>query len=267
MYHPPPAVPTAGGATIIASEYVAGAPADGYMILSASSSSLTIAPQVYKNLKFAVSDFQPIAGMGVTPYVIAVSTALPVTTVKEFIAYAKERPDELNYYQLSPGTMPHLFSEVFFESTGIKATPISYKGETPALNALLANEIQFMPVTLSAGLLEQHNAGKIRIVGVADTERSPAIPDVPTFEEAGLAGVIATAWFGILGPKGLSDDVVEALEQAMGGALKDEQLRARLLATGTTPRASTAQELESIMSEQYALWGSIIQRLGITLEQ
>lgn len=256
-----------GGATVVASEYVAQAPADGYTLLSASSSALTIAPLVYKDLPFEVADFQPIAGMATAPFVLAISTDLPVKTAKEFVAYAKERPGKLNYYQLSFGSMQHLFTEMLLESMGIKAVPVSFQGEAPAFTSLLANEIQFMPATPSAALLELYQAGKIRIIAVADEERSPTLPEVPTFREAGLNDLVASAWFGILGPKGLPDIVVRKVERAMENALKDEELRARLEATGTVPRASTAAQLAQILEAQAALWGPVVKRLGISLER
>ena len=176
-----------GGATVIASESVATAPKDGYTLLFASTSSLTTAPHLYPKLPFKVSDFQPISMLAVSPWIVAVSTKLPVTNMQELVAYAKERPGQLNYHHLGPGTGAHLFSEMFLAGSGIKANPIVYKGETPALNALIADEIQIMPVNISAGLLEQHRSGKIRIIGVADNVRSPAAPDIPTFAEAGLS--------------------------------------------------------------------------------
>lgn len=256
-----------GGASVVASEYVARAPADGYTLLSASTTAMTVVPLVYKNLPFQVSDFQPIATTALTPYLIAVPAALPVKTIDEFIAYAKERPGELNYYQLGPGTMPHLFTEMLLANTGITATPVPYQGGAPALNALIANEIQLMANTPDPALVEQHKAGNVRIIGVADVERTPLLPDVPTFKESGYPEIVAPAWFGFLGPKGMPEEVVSKLERAIENALKDEHVRERLQTFGLMPHSSGAAELQKLMNEEFEKWGAVVEKVGVSLEQ
>jgi tripartite-type tricarboxylate transporter receptor subunit TctC len=255
-----------GGATVIASESVARARKDGYTVLLGSTSSLTTAPHLYPNLPFKVSDFQPISMLAVSPWIVAVSTKLPVTNMKELVAYAKERPGQLNYHHLGPGTGAHLFAEMFLAESGIKATPIVYKGETPALNALLADEIQIMPVNISAGLLEQHRAGKIRIIGVADQVRSPAAPEIPTFAETGYPGIHAISWFGLVAPAGVPQEVVDRLSQATEKALRDPDVSSRLLAAGITPQSSTPDVLAKTIAEHSEVWGKLIKQLDIKLQ-
>ncbi|MBP0447701.1 tripartite tricarboxylate transporter substrate binding protein [Roseomonas sp. SSH11] len=255
-----------GGATVIGANAVARAPKDGHTLLFASTSALTTNPHLYASLPYKVSDFQPVSLVAVAPWIIAVSPAIPVRTLRELVAYAKARPGQMNYHFFGPGTGSHLFAEMVLQATGMQAEAVAYRGEAPALTALANGEIQFMPANISATLLEQHRAGRIRILAVADPARSPVAPDVPTFAEEGYPQVVADSWFGIAAPAGTPRPIVDRLHGALRAALASPELRARVEASGFTPRSSTPDELTALIAEQSRLWGDVIRRLGVRLE-
>lgn len=255
-----------GGATVIGAMAVAQAPKDGYTLLFASTSALTTNPHLYQNLPYKVSDFQPVSLVAVAPWIIASSPTIPVRTMRELASYARSRPGQLNYHFYGPGTGSHLFAEMVLRATGIDAEAIAYRGEAPALTALNAGEIQFMPANISGTLLEQHKAGRIRILAVADTARSPVAPEIPTFAEEGYPGVVATSWFGIAAPAGTPQPVVARLQRAVSAAIASPDVRSRIEATGFAPQSSTPEELAAMITEHSRLWGEVINRLGIKLQ-
>jgi tripartite-type tricarboxylate transporter receptor subunit TctC len=150
-------------------------------------------------------------------------------------------------------------------ATDIKAEAIVYRGEAPALTALTTGEIQFMPANISGALIEQHKAGRIRIVAVADAARSPVAPDVPTFAEEGYPDLVASSWFGLAAPAGTPEPAVSRLQRAAAAALAMPDIRGRIEATGFTARASSPEELARMIDEHSRLWGGVISRLGISL--
>lgn len=255
-----------GGATVIGAMAVAQAAKDGYTLLFASTSALTTNPHLYQNLPYKVSDFQPVSMVAVAPWIIAVSPTVPARTLREFVDYARQRPGQLNYHSYGPRTGAHLFAAMVLAATGIEAEAIVYRGEAPALTALSTGEIQLMPANISGALIEQHKAGRIRIVAIADAARSPVAPDVPTFAEQGFPGVEANSWFGIAAPSGTPVPVVARLQRAVAAALAMPDIRARIEGIGFTAQASSPEALGQIIDEHSRLWGGVIQRLGIRLQ-
>lgn len=255
-----------GGATVVGTMAVVQAPKDGYTLLFASTSALTTNPHLYQNLPYKVSDFQPVSLVAVAPWIIAISPTMPARNLREFVEYARQRPGQLNYHTYGPGTGADLFASMVLAETGIRAEPIVYRGEAPALTALSTGEIQFMPASISGALIEQHRAGRIRIVAVADAARSPAAPDLPTFAEQGFTGLEANSWFGIAAPAGTPAPVVARLQRAVAAAIAMPDVRNRIDATGFTARSSSTEELARIIEEHSRLWGGVISRLGIRLQ-
>jgi tripartite-type tricarboxylate transporter receptor subunit TctC len=255
-----------GGATVIGAMAVAQAPKDGYTLLFVSTSALTTNPHLYPNLPYRVSNFAPVSMVAVAPWILAISPTVPARNLREFIDYARQRPGQLNYHSYGPGTGAHLFAAMVLAATGIELEGIVYRGEAPALTALTAGEIQMMPANISGTLIEQHRAGRIRIVAIADTVRSPVAGDVPTFAEQGFPGVEANSWFGIAAPAGTPAPVVERLQHAVAAALAMPEVRARIEAIGFTAQSSTPEALAQIIEEHSRLWGGVIQRLGVRLQ-
>jgi tripartite-type tricarboxylate transporter receptor subunit TctC len=255
-----------GGATVIGAMAVVNAPKDGYTLLFASTSALTTNPHLYTNLPYQVSDLAPIALAAEAPWIIASSPTIAVRTMRELADYAKTWPGQLNYHFFGPGTASHLFAEMVLRATGMTAEAVAYRGEAPALTALNAGEIQFMPANISGALVEQHRAGRIRILAVADRGRSPVAPDVPTFAEAGFPEVVANSWFGLAAPAGTPTPVFARLQRAVAAAIALPDVRSRIEATGFTAKASTSEEMAATITEQSRAWGEVINQLGIRLQ-
>jgi tripartite-type tricarboxylate transporter receptor subunit TctC len=255
-----------GGATVIGANAVLQAAKDGYTLLFASTSALTTNPHLYRNLPYKTADFAPVSMVAVAPWIIAGTPTIPATTFQELVAYAKARPGQINYHHYGPGTGAHLFAEMVLNATGIQAEAIVYKGEAPAVTALSIGEIEFMPANISGALLEQHRAGRIRILAVADAARSPAAPDVPTFAEAGYPQIVANSWFGIAAPAGTPEPALTRLQQGVAAAMALPDVRSRIETTGFIPQSSTTEEMAQTIRDHSRLWGDVIQRLGIKLD-
>src|SRR5688500_742964 len=201
------------GANIGAEVVVKSAP-DGYTLLCASTIH-TINPSLYSKLGYdPVRDFTPITLIAATSQVLAVHPSLPVKTVKEFIAYARKRPGELNYSSAGNGSQPHLTSELFKSRTGISIVHVPYKGGPPAMTDLLAGQVALTFATAPSAV-PHAKSGRLRALGVSTAQRISALPDVPTIAEAGVPGFEASGSNGLVGPAGMPPAVVERLNAAV----------------------------------------------------
>ena len=213
--------PGAGGT--VGTEVAARAPADGYTLFMANNSTHGANPAVYRNLPYdAVKDFAPIMLLAETPYVLSVHPSLPVKNVKEFIAFAKARPAQLNYGSAGNGSTHHLAGELLKMMAKIDLLHVPYKGTTPALTALLSGEVSAMFFTV-VGIQPHMKSGKARGLAVTTPKRSAMLAELPTMTEAGLPGFEITSWFGLLAPARTPPEIVSRLnaELARVQALPD----------------------------------------------
>jgi len=256
--------PGAGGT--VGSEAVAKAPADGYTLGMATSSTHGVAPSVYPNLGYdAVRDFAPVTLIATTPFVLAVHPSLPVKSVSDLIALAKRQPGKLNYGSAGNGSGNHLATELFNMMADVKMTHIPYKGTGPALVDLIAGQLDLI-INDMASLLGHINAGKLRAVAVMGSARNPALPGVPTASASGLPGYEGEAWFGLLAPSKTPGAVTALLQEEIAKAIRSTDLKERLRSQGLDAIGSTGPEFQTYIQREVAKWAKVAKATGARIE-
>lgn len=255
--------PGAGGN--IGMEAVAKAAPDGYTIGFGAISTNALNPHIYKAMPFDPRrDFTAVSLLGTSTIVLEVGNQLPVKTVAELVAHAKRNPG-LTYATAGTGTSMHLAGAMFAQMTGTSLTHVPYKGSSPAINDMLGGHIPVMFDNLPASL-PHIQAGKLRALAVAGSTRSPALPNVPTLAEAGLAGYSVEPWFGVYGPAGMPAEIVQKLNAAFVEALGSAPVRDKLVQAGFNPKSSSAAELQSLTQAEYEKFGKVARSANITVD-
>jgi tripartite-type tricarboxylate transporter receptor subunit TctC len=257
----------AGANTNLGNLYVARSQPDGHTLLLAGT-ALTVNVAFYKDkLPFdPLKDFTPITLVAVTNSALVVHPSLNVGTLSELIALLKSKPGALNYASAGSGNMTHLVMEFFKLKAGVDVTHVPYRGAGPALNDVIAGHASMM--VISPGPLEPYiAAGKLRALAVTGTKRHDLLPDIPTFNEAGvpMPEVDYGTTFGMLGPAGLPSGTLATLHKALAEALADPELRRKLKSMGFDARPTTPQEYADILRSQIEKWPPLIERAGISL--
>ncbi|GAB1577281.1 tripartite tricarboxylate transporter substrate binding protein [Bordetella petrii] len=249
--------PGAGGN--IGMAQVAQAVPDGYTVGMGAISTNAVNPHLYQEMKFdPTKDFTPITMLGMSTIVLEVNPSVPVANVQEFIAYARQNPG-LIYGAAGTGTSMHLAGVLFGQMTGTELAHVAYKGSAPALTDMMGGQIQVMFDNLPASL-PHIKAGKLKALAVAGSRRNAQLPEVPTIQEAGVAGYAVDPWFALYGPAGMAPDVVARLNQAFRAALESAEVKTTLENAGFSPQASTPRELAELSSAEYQRWGEIVDR-------
>lgn len=251
----------AGGS--IAAQDSARAPRDGYTLLTVSS-AIAVNPAVYQSAGEVLEKLQPIALIGYLPTVLMASNKLPVSTAQEFVAYAKKNPGVVNFGSSGIGGSTHMAMEALSNVTGTKLVHIPYKGNGQASAALLGSQIDGMieTILLAAPVV---SAGRAKGLAISGTKRSPLIPDVPTFSEAGIPEYDRSLFFGVMAPAGLPPELVEKLNKEINLVLKDPSTRDRLTqAGGLTFNEGSADSFKKTLEEEVALWKRVAAGAGIT---
>jgi len=253
-----------GAAGNIGADIVAKANADGYTILMANS---TIAiPSLSVKLPFNVkNDFAPVSNIALGPSVLLVNPSLPVTDVKGLVALAKAKPRTLIYGSGGLGNVTHLAMELLVSMTGIEMTHIPYKGAAPSVVGLLSGEVQLLFAGIP-GVLAQISAGKVRALGVSISQRSPALPNVPTIAEAGLPGYYAASWYGLMVPAGTPNSTIDILAKQIGTIMRVPEVKEKMLAQGFEPVGDTPAQFGKFISEEILRWEQVVKRAGIKPE-
>ena len=253
-----------GAAGNIGADIVAKSNADGYTILMANS---TIAiPSLSVKLPFNVKkDFAPISNIALGPSVLLVNPSLPVTDVKGLVALAKAKPRTLIYGSGGVGNVTHLAMELLMSMTGIEMTHIPYKGAAPSVVGLLSGEVQLLFAGIP-GVLAQISAGKVRALGVSISQRSPALPNVPTIAEAGLPGYYAASWYGLMVPAGTPNSTIDILAKQIGTIMRVPEVKEKMLAQGFEPVGDTPAQFGKFISEEILRWEQVVKRAGIKPE-
>ena len=252
----------AGAGTTIGNDLVAKSAPDGYTLLMGIS-TLAINPSMYAKLPYdALRDFAPISQAVAVPNILTVHPSVPAKTVKEFIALAKAKPGSLTFGSAGLGTSPHLSGELFKTLARIDMVHVPFKGSGQSVISLLAGEIgaNFPSVPTAISYIK---AGRLRALGVTTVKRTQALPDVPSIEEAGLAGYEATQWFGVLAPAATPRAIIERLYQEVSRALRAPEVKERLNAEGAEVVASTPEEFAGYIKSETEKWTRVIKAAGI----
>lgn len=253
----------AGGTT--AAAQAANAAPDGYTLLFTVNASLTMNKFMQKNYPIdPKTAFAPIALANDVVLVLAVNSALPVKSVAELIDYAKKNPGKLSYGSSGVGSGHHICGELLKQKTGIDMVHVPYRGGGPAIQDLVAGQIQVSFGTLPA-ILPHVASGKIRIIAAAEKKRIPELPDVPTIEET-IPGVANIGWAGLLAPQGTPKPIVDKLNQVTNDALKQPAVIEKLKVQGLHTMSSTPAEFGKLISEETDYWGKVIPSIGISPE-
>jgi len=252
----------AGAGGNIGADFVAKSAPDGYTLLMGAVATHAINPTLYSNIPYdAARDFIPVTQIASTPNVLVVNPSLPVTSVAEFIAYAKAHPGKLNFGSGSTGSAGHLAGELFKAMAGVEMTHVPYKGAAPAMTDLIGGRIDLMFDNLASSLA-QVKAGKIRAIAVTTAQRSPLAPELPTIAESGLPGFDINTWFGLFVPAHTPPEVVARLHDEFAKALSAPEVRSRMLELGAEPVGSTPQQFAAYIESEAAKYARIIKASG-----
>ena len=252
-----------GASGVIGLQAMAKNPPDGFT-LSVVSNNVVIFPSVIKNLPFEMpADFTPIAVLGSTPLVLVANPQkVPSNNSREFIAALRAKPDGYNFGSGGTGTILHLAAEMFVDEAGVKARHIPYKGVGPMVTDLLGGQIDFAVLALPS--VQQHiRSGALKAVGMCGDKRSAAAPDIPTFVEQGLPTYVIDAWFGVLGPKGMSAANVKRVNDALVQAFNDPAVKEVMAKQGNTIAISTPEQAQRVFRSEMERFAALVKKAGI----
>jgi tripartite-type tricarboxylate transporter receptor subunit TctC len=254
-----------GAAMNIGSEYVAQADPDGYTLMICPPSPLSINKLLYHDLRYDPAKFVPIALLAKIPNVLAVQPNLPANSVAELLAYGKANPGKLSYASQGVGSTAHLSGSELEVLGGIKMVHIPYHGAQPALTDLMAGNVDMFFDTLATSV-PLYRGGKLKLLGVANTERSSDIPEVPTVAEAGIPGFRSITWFAMAGPPGTPPELVAKINRDVAEILKKPEVANKLRSVRLEPMGGTTADAVKFIAEEGKLWGRVINESHITLD-
>jgi len=255
-----------GGALTLGLDLTAKSAPDGYTLCMGPIGALAITRHMVAKLPYDIErDFQPIALVSRGHLLLAVSPALPVSSVKELIEHAKKNPGALTNASSSNGSPGHVGGELFKFMTGTKILHVPYKGGAQAINDLIAGHVHLMFESLNS-ISSTAKSGKVRGLGVSGPRRSPAFPDLPTIAEAGVPGYDAGTWSGVIAPSGLPKPIVEKLNTAINRAVSTPAFKDHFASIGDEPAGGTPEEFAALIAADSAKWGEVIKRAGIKFE-
>ncbi len=255
-----------GGGGMIGGTLAAKSAPDGYTLYLGGVTTLVLATFLQKNMPFDPQrDFQPVSQTTISPLLLMVHPALPAKNVQEFIALARARPGDINYGTSGPGGSGHLAGELFRTVTKTNIVHVPYRGAPPALNDLVAGQLQSVFGSMLAAV-PHVRSGKIRALAVTGPKRSIAVPEVPTFAESGLANYDASTWNGILVPSGTPRAIIDRLHGELAKILRTPNVLDRLSADGPIPVSSTPEEFAAFIRAERAKWGAVVREANIRIE-
>ncbi len=254
-----------GGNTMIGTDIVAKSPPDGYTLLVGGTSHVTT-PSLFTTPFDAVKDFAGIATVSSGELILALNPAVPANNLREFIAYAKSKPGQLNYATYGSGSASHLGTEMFGIMVGVKMQHIPYKGAGPAATDLIGGQV---PVFLSTPppVIPHIRSGRAKAVAISGEHRLSALPQVPTFTEAGLPGFDVRNWVGMLAPAGTPKTIVDKLSLEISRIVALPFFKEKLDTQGWEPFVSTPEQFAALMKADMAKWAKVIKTANIKVDQ
>jgi tripartite-type tricarboxylate transporter receptor subunit TctC len=254
----------AGSGGNIAAAAAINSPPDGYTLLFVAPNN-AISTSLYKKLSYDfMRDTVPVASIMQLTNMLVVSNAMPVKTVQEFIDYCKAHPGKVSYASSGYGTSVHMSGELFKAMTKVEMVHVPYRGSAIAFPDIISNKVQLIFDNLPSAL-EQSRAGTVRALGVTSPQRWPGVPDIPAIAET-VPGFESVGFYGISAPKGTPPEIIEILNKAVGEALKDPQLVARLTQVGGIPKPMTPAEFGKLIADETEKWRKVVEFAGVSVE-
>ena len=255
-----------GGGMLVGTTAVAKAVPDGYTLLMGLNGNLAVNPSLFAKLPYdAVADFTPVAMLAEYPFLVVVNNELPVTSIKELVAYLKANPGKIDYASAGSGTGQHLAAELFKMMTGTDMAVINYRGAQPAYQDVISGRVPVFFDNMSTAM-SLAKGGKVRALAITSKNRSALMPDLPTVDEAGVSGYEYHTWFGIWAPKNTPQPIIEKLHAEVKKALADPGIQQRIAATAGEPSAMELKELDQFLKAEIAKWAEVVKRAGIKVE-
>jgi tripartite-type tricarboxylate transporter receptor subunit TctC len=254
-----------GAGGVLGMEIVARAPADGHTIVTATVGAWTVTPHIYKLPYDVLKDFAPVIQVATTPGVLVVHPSVPVKTVKELLALAREKPGVLNYASGGAGGFSHISAELFLYMTKVKIADVPYKGAAPAMSGLLGGHTQVMFNT-ALTTLPHVKAGKLRALAATSAKRMDSMPELPTIAEAGVPGYENSSWTAIGAPAGTPQAIVQRLNREFAAILALPDIREKHAAAGAVITGGTPRQCHDYLRVEYAKFGKLIKEAGIKLD-
>ena len=254
-----------GANSIIGVEAVAKAAPDGHtfgVVIPAFTANTTLYPKLPYNPR---KDLVGVSLMGVSPLVAAVAPNAPFKTVKELVAYAKANPGKVSFASSGTGSAAHLTSELLKSLTQTFMVHIPYRGAAPALTDLLGGQVSLF-LDPPPNLIQPAKAGRITLIGVASEKRLPMLPDVPTFIEQGIPGMVGSTWASMIAPAGTPRDIIKRMSDAVNAIIQSEETKAKLEAMGTFGEGTTPEACDAFLATETTKWGKVIRDAGVTLD-
>ena len=254
-----------GAGSMIGTDIAAKSTPDGYTIIL-SDMPHTINPSIYAKVPYdPVNDFSPITVIGVSPMFLFAHPSVQAQSVKDFIALAKAQPGKIAIASGGTGATTHLMAELLQSHAGIKLTHVPYKGAGPALTDVVAGQI---PATFTsmATAAPYAKSGRLRVLGVTSAKRLPAFPEVPTFEESGVPGMVVEHWWGVMAPAGVPRPLIEKLRGEIVKALNSADVRERFAVLAVQPKTATPEEFRALLETDVRRWAKVVKDAGIKVE-
>jgi len=249
----------------IAADFVSRSPADGYTFFMTASPTMMIVPHMQKVEYDTFKSFVPISIIDVGYVAIAVTPSFPAKTFSELVAYAKARPNKLDFATGAVGSTGHLSMALLLKRAGIVMTHVPYKGSSSAVVDVIAGHVPVYVGTVSDAI-QYHKSGKLRIIGVTSVKRSSDLPDVPTIAEQGYPGFTTVFWNGLLAPAGTPKDVIAILTDSLAAACKDAGFNAKLLANSQEPLCTTPGQFSERMQADWGMWEEAVKASDSALQ-
>ena len=251
-----------GASGNIAMEAVAKAPPDGYTLGVANTGNILVNPHLMRHMPYdPMSDLVPVGPLGRVPNFLVMNAAVPVTTLQEFVTYAKINPDKVSYASAGVGTTPDLAAREFGRRAGLKFVFVPFRGTAPAVAAVLGGDVQVTFVSMGPHM-EFVRQGRLRILGAATPKRAPYLPDVPTFAEQGFPGFETSTWFAVFAPRGMPKEFVDQINSHIRELAHEPDIRKRLDANFIDPMIMTAGEFADLVKADAVKWERIVRETG-----
>ena len=242
---------------------VRGAAPDGSTLLLTPIAPVAVYQHSYKDLGYdPIADFSAISQLATFDFGIAVGPQISAESLKELVAWAKANPGKANFGSPAAGTLPHFLGALFAQRTGLDLRHVGYRGSAAALNDLIGGHVAIV-VTTTSDLMEMHKGGRVRVLATSGSQRSPFLPDVPTFAEQGY-DLQATGWYALFAPAKTPSDLIARMSKIVVEAVKSPEVKERLLAMGLQPTGTSAEELTAIQKRDSEFWAPAVKASGFT---